>query len=71
MYTESSGQAAHDKARLISPLLPNDASEKCLSFNYNLFGRRPSTLSVLDHSRTVLWSISEQHFSEWPSNIVL
>ena len=63
MYAESSDKAAHSKARLISPLLPFDGAEKCLTFNYNVFGKRPSTLSVLDHSSTVLWSATEDKYS--------
>ena len=63
MYTESNGQAARDRARLISPRIPFTGYDKCMVFFYNIHGKRFGSLSIKDQVDRTLWTIVEDDLS--------
>ena len=63
MYTESNGQAAGDRARLISPRIPFTGHNKCMVFYYNIHGKRFGSLSIKDQFYRTLWTIIEDDLS--------
>ena len=64
MYTESNGQVAKAKARLISPMIPYTGNDKCLKFYYNIFGKRFGELAIKDEGDRLLWKITEADLSK-------
>ena len=55
MYLEATDVEPGGQCRLVSPTLPKDGSVKCLRFSFNVYGKHPGALRVLDQDSNMLW----------------
>ena len=54
MLIEANGASPGDRARLVSPEIPQSA-EKCVKFDYHVHGSHPGSLLVLDENKNTIW----------------
>ena len=56
-YTDASDAFPGERARLVSPILGDTTTERCLNFNYLASGEHVGHLRVLDGNNAELWDV--------------